>query len=81
MIITLSDTLCFRFDEETNRELESLTAENSSRNAAVVDAIHDAYRNQVYERVRRESEALRDNPEYQAEVKAAREAMGSDDAW
>jgi hypothetical protein len=29
----------------------------------------------------REAEALRDNPGYQAEIKAVREAMGSGDAW
>jgi hypothetical protein len=71
----------FRFDEDTQRELTALTAETTSRNAAVVEAIHETYRSHASERMRREAEALRDNPDYQAEIKAAREAMGSDDAW
>jgi predicted transcriptional regulator len=70
-----------RIDEETERELESLTAESTSRNAAIAEAIHETYRSHAYERMRRESEALRDDPEYLAEVRSVREAMGADDAW
>ena len=78
---TKTTTFTVRIDEETERELDSLTTETSSRNAAIAEAIHETYRAHAYERMRREAEELRDNPEYQAEVKAAREAMGSDDAW
>jgi predicted transcriptional regulator len=78
---TKTTSFSVRIDEETERALESLTAESTSRNAAIAEAIHETYRAHVYERARRESEALRDNPEYQAEIKAARTAMGSDDAW
>jgi predicted transcriptional regulator len=78
---TKTTSFSVRIDDETERELESLTAETTSRNAAIAEAIHETYRAHAYERMRREAEALRDNPEYQAEVKSAREAMGSDDAW
>ena len=78
---TKTTSFSVRIDDETERELQSLTAETTSRNAAIAEAIHETYRNRAYERMRRESEALRDNPEYQSEIKAAREAMGSDDAW
>lgn len=78
---TKTTSFSVRIDEETERELASLTEETTSRNAAIAEAIHETYRNHAYERMRRAAEALRDNPEYLAEVKAAREAMGSDDAW
>jgi hypothetical protein len=71
----------FRFDEGTQRELESLTAETTSRNAAVVDAIHETYRAHAYERMRRESEALFNDPADRAEVEAARQSLGGGDAW
>jgi predicted transcriptional regulator len=78
---TKTTTFTVRIDGETERELDSLTADTTSRNAAIAEAIHETYRARAYERMRREAEALRENPEYQAEIKAAREAMGSDDAW
>jgi hypothetical protein len=78
---TATASFSFRFDEVTQHELASLTAETTSRNAAVVDAIHETYRTHAYERMRRESAALRDDPEYQAEIKAVREAIGAGDAW
>jgi tRNA(Arg) A34 adenosine deaminase TadA len=81
MLMAKTVPFSFRFNEETQRELESLTAEASSRNAAVVEAIHQAYRGYAYERMRRESQALSNDPEYHAEVEAIREAMGTGDAW
>lgn len=77
----MSGTLSIRVDEETRRELSQLTKDGQSRNAAIVDAIHLAYRESVYEDLRRSSTRLRDDPEYQAEVVAAREDMGAGDAW
>jgi predicted transcriptional regulator len=70
-----------RIDEETERELESLTAESTSRNAAIAEAIHETYRAHAYERMRREAEALANDPEDRAEVEAARQALGGGDAW
>jgi hypothetical protein len=71
----------FRFDEETQRELASLTTETTSRNAAVVEAIHENYRKHAYERMRRESTELHNDPADRAEVEAARLALGGGDAW
>lgn len=78
---TKTTSFSVRIDEETERELESLTAETTSRNAAIAEAIHEAYRNQIYERVRRESEELFNDPDDRAEVEAARLALGGGDAW
>jgi hypothetical protein len=80
MIMSIA-SFSFRFNAETQRELAELTAESRCRNAAVVEAIHEAYRTFAYERVRRESVALRDDPKHEAELKAAREAIGGGDAW
>jgi predicted transcriptional regulator len=77
----MSSTLSIRLDEATERELAELTAAASSRNAAVVEAIHDAYRQLVYAQVRRESAALNDDPADRAEVEAARRDLGGGDAW
>lgn len=73
--------MSIRVDEATQREIDGLTKTGKSRNAAVVDAIHQAYRQSLYEEMRETSVRLRDDPEYQAEIKAAREAIGADDAW
>lgn len=77
----MSTTLTVRIDEQTEHELTELAADSSSRNAAIVEAIHEAYRRRAYARMRDESEALRDDPEDGAEIRAVREAMGADDAW
>lgn len=77
----MSTTLSIRVDGETERELATLTADGRSRNAAIIDAIHEAYRQDAYARMRRDAEELRANPDYQAEVRAAREDMGIEDAW
>ncbi|HEY4024673.1 MAG TPA: hypothetical protein VGM75_38715 [Pseudonocardiaceae bacterium] len=81
--MTKAKTVSFsvRVDEETERELESLTAETTSRNAAIAEAIHETYRAHAYERMRREAEELLNDPEDRAEVEAARQALGGGDAW
>ena len=78
---TKTTSFSVRIDEETERELESLTAESTSRNAAIAEAIHETYRAHAYERMRRESEALFNDPEDRAEVEAAGRALGGGDAW
>lgn len=77
----MSTTLSVRVDESTEQELAQLTASGTSRNAVIVDAIHEAYRRAVYDEMRRESAALQQDSEYQAEVREIREDMGADDAW
>lgn len=77
----MSATLSIRVDSETEEELATLTADGRSRNAAIVSAIHEAYRQAAYARLREDADALRTNPEYQAEVQAARADMGAEDAW
>jgi predicted transcriptional regulator len=77
----MSTTITIRIDEQTERELAELTESGTSRNAVVTCAIHREYRRVVHARIRRESEALRADPDYQAEVRAAREDMGADSAW
>jgi predicted transcriptional regulator len=78
---TKTTSFSVRIDEETERELESLTAETTSRNAAIAEAIHETYRARAYERMRREAEELANDPEDRAEVEAAGKALGGADAW
>ncbi len=73
--------MSIRVDGDTERELAALAEQAGSRNAAVVAAIHAAYRRHLHDRLREESAGLRDNPEYQAAVQAVREDMGADEAW
>ena len=68
--------MSIRIDGVTEGELAALAEQADSRNAAVVAAIHAAYRQHLRDRLREESTALRDNSEYQAAVQAAREDMG-----
>lgn len=77
----MSSTVSIRVDDETSRKLLALTQRAGSRNAAVVAAIEAAYRELVLDRLREESRALADDPEYQADVRAARADMGAGDAW
>jgi predicted transcriptional regulator len=77
----MSNTFTIRADERTERELSELTNHGRSRNAVVVEAIHEAYRRSVLAAVAEDSARLRSDPGYMAEVQAAREDMGVDDAW
>ncbi|MGQ0626192.1 MAG: hypothetical protein ACT4PP_16290 [Sporichthyaceae bacterium] len=77
----MSKTLSIRVDEITEAELSALAEQAGSRNAAVVSAIRDAYQRHIHDRLRTESAALNNDPEYRAEVQAARAAMGDGDAW
>lgn len=74
-------TLTIRVDEQTEHELAELTKAGVTRNAVITSAIHRAYREAVYERMRREAQTLREDDAYQAEVRAAREDMGADSTW
>jgi predicted transcriptional regulator len=77
----MSVTLSVRLDEETERELAELASESSSRHAAVVNAIHEAYRHLVLERIHRGSTDLDNDPDDRAEVEAARQELGGGGAW
>lgn len=77
----MSTTVSIRLDDETRRKLHALTQRDGSRNAAVVAAIDAAYRELVLVRLREESRALAEDPDYQADVRAARAEMGAGDAW
>lgn len=68
-------------DDQTAQQLQALAQRAGSRNAAIIAAIHVAYREQVLEWLREEARALRDDPAYQDEVRAARADMGAGDAW
>jgi predicted transcriptional regulator len=78
---TKTTSFSVRIDVETERQLESLTAETTSRNAAIAEAIHETYRTHAYERMRREAEELANDPVDRAEVEAAGQALGGADAW
>lgn len=80
-ILAVSSTVSIRVDDETTKKLLALTQRAGSRNAAVVAAIDAAYRQLILDRLRAESRALADDPEYQADVRSAREDMGAGDAW
>ena len=45
------------------------------------EPVSEEERRRAYEQVRRESEALRNDPADQAELEAARKAMGADEMW
>lgn len=77
----MSTTMSLRVDEATQREIAELAGPERSRNAAIVEAIHEAYRRSLYAQMHQDSEALRTDSDYQTEVRAAREDMGADRAW
>jgi hypothetical protein len=77
----MSITVSLRLDKTAEEELAALTSVTSSRNAAVVEAIHQSYRQLVYARMEAESRAAYDNAADRAEVEAAGHALGGDDAW
>lgn len=74
-------TIRIHVDEATRHEIDELAKSGKASNAAIVDAIHAAYRNAMHEQMRRVSLELRDDPVDRAEVRAAREAIGAEDAW
>lgn len=77
----MSTSFTVRLDDETEHKLADLTNEGQSRNAVIRYALELAHRAQAENRMRRESAALLNDPEEQAEIAAAREAMGAGDAW
>lgn len=77
----MSATISIRVDEETADKLAALARRSGSRNAAVVAAIHAAYREFVLDQLRGESRVLAEDSSYRADVEAARADMGAGDAW
>lgn len=62
-------------DAETERQVSELAADKPSRSAAVVEAIHLAYWQLREKRLRAESEALANDPDDRAEIRAIRAEM------
>lgn len=77
----MSTTFSVRLDSVAEAKLRELLADGKSRNAVIRDAIDIAYQRHLTEQMRLESSALLHDEEDAAEVRAARAAMGSDDAW
>lgn len=73
MVMVYAMTL--RLDSETERELSELAAGKPSRSAAVVEAIHTAYRQFRENQLRAEAEALASDPDDRAEIRAVRAEM------
>ncbi|MER7080497.1 hypothetical protein SAMN02982929_03118 [Saccharopolyspora kobensis] len=77
----MTTSFTVRLDDETERKLAALTKDGSSRNTAIKYAIDVSYRAMLNQQMTYESAALLKDPEDLAEISAAREAMGSGDAW
>lgn len=74
-------TFSVRVDDRTQRELAELTEHAESRNEAVNEAIHVAYRLLQQERMRQEALTLVNNPDDLADVKAVQEEIEDVRAW
>lgn len=77
----MSTNFTVRLDDDAERKLAALTSDGTSRNNAIRYALDLSYRALLNEQMRRESAALLRDEDDLAEVNAAREAMGSGDAW
>lgn len=77
----MTTSFTVRLDDETEQKLAALTKDGNSRNTAIKYAIDVSYRAMLHTQMTYESAALLKDPEDLAEINAAREAMGSGDAW
>lgn len=77
---SVATTLSIQIDTETEQELAALTAGGRAQDSVIIEAIRQAYRQATYARMRHDADALRNNSEYQAEVRTAREGIGLEDA-
>jgi hypothetical protein len=75
------DAITFRPDAEAERALKELTADGTSRSAAIRTALLTAYRQRRIERQRAEAERLANDPDDRAEMRAIQEEMESLRAW
>lgn len=74
-------TLTIRIDEDVQKALDALTSDGRSRSEAARAAILDAERAQRRARLRAEAEALMNDPEDLAEVRAIQQEMDAVRAW
>jgi Arc/MetJ-type ribon-helix-helix transcriptional regulator len=75
------ETITFRPDAEAERALNELTADGTSRSAAIRDALLTAYRQRRIKRQRAEAERLSNDPDDRAEMRAIQEEMEALRAW
>jgi Arc/MetJ-type ribon-helix-helix transcriptional regulator len=75
------ETITFRPDAEAERALNELTADGTSRSAAIRDALLTAYRQRRIERQRAEAARLANDPDDRAEMRAIQEEMETVRAW
>ena len=76
-------TLTVRLDDRTQAELDQLLADGvgPSRNSIVRDAIHQAMRAHIEQRLRRSSEAIMNDPDEQQRLRELSQDMDSLRAW
>ena len=76
----MTQTISFRPDERTTRELEVL-ARGRTTSAVLRELIHKSYLEDLYARAIADAERLRDNPEDRAELAAIAQEMDEIRAW
>jgi predicted transcriptional regulator len=74
-------TITFRADDEVDRALAELSAENRDRSQVIRDAILAAWRLRRREQLRAEAEAVASDPDDRAEARAVLADMESLRAW
>ncbi len=74
-------TITVRADSEVERALAELTSDGKSQSAAIREAIIAAYRVHRAARLRAEAEALANDPDDRAEIRAVQADMESLRAW
>lgn len=81
MIRWTVSTITFRPDPETERALAELTADGTSTSAAIRSALLAAHRRRRAEQLRAETEALAQDPDDLAEIRAIQSELESLRAW
>jgi hypothetical protein len=76
----MTQTISFRPDERTTRELQALTRGRQT-SEVLRELIHKSYLEDVYARAVADAERLRDDPEDRAELAAIAEEMDEIRAW
>jgi Arc/MetJ-type ribon-helix-helix transcriptional regulator len=74
-------TITFRTDEEVDRALSDLTTGDRDRSQVIRDAVLAAWQQERAERLRREAEALANDPDDRAEARAVLADMETLRAW
>ena len=76
----MTQTISFRPDENTTRELRALT-QGRKTSEVLRELIHKSYLEDVYARAVADAERLRNDPEDRAELAAIAEEMDDIRAW